>query len=109
VISRLTSDMDAITEMLDGGLEDLATALLSVVSIAVVILLLDVPLGLVTLAVFPLLLWLSAWFRRNSTLAYRRTREAIALVIVHFTESLGGIRAVQWCCSTAGSASSTIA
>jgi ABC-type multidrug transport system fused ATPase/permease subunit len=95
VISRLTSDMDAITEVLDGGLEDLATAVLSIVSIAVIILLLDLPLGLVTLSVFPLLLWLSAWFRRNSAVAYRRTREAIALVIVHFTESLGGVRAVQ--------------
>lgn len=95
VISRLTSDMDAISEVLDGGLEDLATAVLSIVSIAVIILLLDVPLGLVTLASFPLLLWLSLWFRSRSAAAYRRTREAIALVIVHFTESLGGIRAVQ--------------
>jgi ATP-binding cassette, subfamily B, bacterial len=95
VISRLTSDMDAITEVLDGGLEDLATAVLSILSIAVIILLLDVPLGLVTLAVFPLLVWLSLWFRSRSAAAYRRTREAIALVIVHFTESLGGIRAVQ--------------
>ncbi len=95
MISRLTSDMDAITEVLDGGLEDLATAMLSIVSIAVIILVLDLPLGLVTLAVFPLLVWLSAWFRKNSAAAYRRTREAIALVIVHFTESLGGIRAVQ--------------
>jgi ATP-binding cassette subfamily B protein len=95
MISRLTSDMDAITEVLDGGLEDLATAVLSILSIAVIILLLDVPLGLVTLAMFPLLLWLSLWFRSRSAAAYRRTREAIALVIVHFTESLGGIRAVQ--------------
>jgi ATP-binding cassette subfamily B protein len=95
VISRLTSDMDAITEVLDGGLEDLATAVLSILSIAVIILLLDVPLGLVTLAVFPLLVWLSLWFRSRSAAAYRRTREAIALVIVQFTESLGGIRAVQ--------------
>jgi ATP-binding cassette, subfamily B, bacterial len=95
VISRLTSDMDAITEMLDGGLEELATAVLSIISITVIILLLDLPLGLVTLAAFPPLLWLSAWFRRNSAVAYRRTREAIALVIVRFSESLGGIRAVQ--------------
>ena len=28
-------------------------------------------------------------------MAYRRTRETVALVIVHFVESLGGIRAVQ--------------
>jgi len=95
VISRLTSDMDAIAEVLDGGLDEMAAAVLSIASITVIILLLDPPLGLVTLGTFPLLLWLSAWFRRNSAAAYRRTREAVALVIVFFTESLGGVRAVQ--------------
>jgi ABC-type multidrug transport system fused ATPase/permease subunit len=41
------------------------------------------------------LLFLSRWYQRRSTVAYRRTRESIALVIVHFVESLRGIRAVQ--------------
>jgi ABC-type multidrug transport system fused ATPase/permease subunit len=95
VISRLTSDVDAISELLDTGLDGLVTAVLSVVSIGVIILLLDLPLGVVTLLCFPLLLWLTSWFRRNSAAAYRRTREAVALVIVHFVESLGGIRAVH--------------
>ncbi|MCA1823825.1 MAG: ABC transporter ATP-binding protein/permease, partial [Frankia sp.] len=48
-----------------------------------------------TLGVFPLLVLLTRWFQRNSAAAYRRTRETVALVIVHFVESLGGIRAVQ--------------
>ncbi len=95
VISRLTSDVDAISELLDTGLDGLVTAVLSVASIAVILLLLDLPLGLVTLVVFPLLVLLTRWFRRESALAYRRTRETVALVIVHFVESLGGIRAVQ--------------
>jgi ATP-binding cassette, subfamily B, bacterial len=95
VISRLTSDVDAIGELLDGGIDDLVLAGLSVVSVGVILLLLDGPMGLVTLLSFPLLLWLSRWFRRNSAVAYRRTRETVALVIVHFVESLGGIRAVQ--------------
>jgi len=95
VISRLTSDIDAISELLDTGLDGLVTAVLSVASIAVILLLLDLPLGLVTLVVFPLLVLLTSWFRRESALAYRRTRETVALVIVHFVESLGGIRAVQ--------------
>ena len=95
VISRLTSDVDAITELLDTGLNGLVNAALSVVSIGVIILLLDLPLGVVTLLCFPLLVALTRWFRRNSAAAYRRTREAVALVIVHFVESLGGIRAVH--------------
>jgi ATP-binding cassette, subfamily B, bacterial len=95
VISRLTSDVDAIGELLDGGIDDLVLAGLSVVSVGVILLLLDAPMGLVTLLSFPLLLLLSRWFRRASALAYRATRETVALVIVHFVESLGGIRAVQ--------------
>src|SRR2546423_78713 len=95
MISRLTSDMDSISELFDGGVEDLVLSALAVVSTAVVMLLLDVPLALVSLILFPVLLWLSRWFQRSSAIAYRRTREAVALVIVHFVESMGGIRAVQ--------------
>jgi ABC-type multidrug transport system fused ATPase/permease subunit len=95
VISRLTSDIDALAELLDGGIDDLVLAGLSVVSVGVILVVLDWQLGLVTLLSFPLLLWLSRWFRRNSAIAYRRTRETVALVIVQFVESLGGIRAVH--------------
>ncbi len=95
MISRLTSDMDSISELLDGGVEDLVLSLLSVLSVAIVLLWLDVPLALVSLILFPLLACLSRWFQRSSAIAYRRTREAVALVIVHFVESMGGIRAVH--------------
>src|SRR6185369_11431540 len=46
-------------------------------------------------AVVPFLIWLSRWFQRASAKAYRRTRETVALVIVQFVESMGGMRAVQ--------------
>jgi ABC-type multidrug transport system fused ATPase/permease subunit len=95
VISRLTSDVDALGELLDGGIDDLVLAGISVVSVGVILLFLDLPMGLVTLLSFPALWWISRWFRRHSAVAYRRTRETVALVIVHFVESLGGIRAVQ--------------
>jgi ATP-binding cassette subfamily B protein len=95
VISRLTSDVEAIDELVGGGLDDLVIAGLNVVSIAVVLMLLDWRMALVALTGFPLLLWMSRWFRRGSAVAYRATREAVALVIVHFVETLGGIRAVQ--------------
>ncbi|HVX45600.1 MAG TPA: ABC transporter transmembrane domain-containing protein, partial [Mycobacteriales bacterium] len=95
VISRLTSDLDSLQELIDAGLDGLITAVLTVLTIGIVLLVMDLPLGLVTLATIPLLWWLSSWFRKHSSLAYRRTRETIALVIVQFVESLGGIRAVQ--------------
>jgi ABC-type multidrug transport system fused ATPase/permease subunit len=95
VISRLTSDMDSIGELLDGGIEDLVVSALSVVSVAAILLWMDLPMALVALVSFPFLLGLSIWFQRNSAIAYRRTREAVALVIVHFVETMSGIRAVQ--------------
>jgi ATP-binding cassette subfamily B protein len=94
-ISRLTSDVEALAELLDEGLDNLVTALFSVLTIGVVLLVLDPPLGLVALLGFPALFWVARWFQRNSTAAYRRTRETIAALIVQFTETFGGIRAVQ--------------
>lgn len=95
MVSRLTSDMDAIAELAEGGLDDLVLAALSMVSVAGLLLWLDPPLAAVTLLTFPFLVWLTRWFAAESTDAYRRSRETVALVIVHFVESLGGVRAVQ--------------
>ena len=95
VVARLTSDVEAIGELLDTGVNQLVFAVLSLVSTIVVMFVLDVPLALVALGAFPLLCGLTAWFRRHASRAYREARAAVALVIVQFVESLGGIRAVQ--------------
>ncbi|MEU8142103.1 ABC transporter ATP-binding protein [Nonomuraea sp. NPDC048901] len=95
VISRLTSDIDAIAELLQSGFDGLVTAVLTMFGTAALLLVLDVHLGLVALIPLPLLLLFTRWFRRQSAIVYRRTRETVALVIVHFVESMTGIRAVQ--------------
>jgi ABC-type multidrug transport system fused ATPase/permease subunit len=95
VISRQTSDVDAIYEMLETGYDGLVTAALTLVGTAALLLFLDVKLGLVALCCGPFLAWLTNWFRKSSAKTYRVTREKVALVIVHFVESMGGIRAVQ--------------
>jgi ATP-binding cassette, subfamily B, bacterial len=95
VISRQVSDIDSISDLFDEGLDSLVSAVLSLLLVGAGMLLLDWPLALVVLAGFGPLAWLTVWFRRQSALAYRRTRETIAQVIVHFVETFGGIRAVQ--------------
>jgi ATP-binding cassette subfamily B protein len=95
VISRQTSDVEAISSLFDEGLDSLIMAVLTLLLVGTGMLLLDWPLGLVVLSGFIPLVWLSAWFRRESTVAYRRIRDANALVIVHFVETFGGLRAVQ--------------
>ena len=95
VVARLTSDLDSLDELLDAGLDGLITAFLMVGSTTVILVLLDLPLALVTLATLVPLWLLIRWFRSRSFAAYRRTRESVAQLIVQFVESLGGIRAVQ--------------
>jgi ATP-binding cassette subfamily B protein len=95
VISRQTSDMDAIYEMLETGFDGLVTAVLTLVGVAVLLLVLDVKLALVALVCVPFLLALVNWFRKASSTTYRMTREKVALLIVAFVESMQGIRAVQ--------------
>ena len=95
MISRLTSDLEAINDMFTLGLDTMINAVLSVVSVGIILLVLDLPLGLVCLSGFVPLWFLTRWYQRESTAAYRNTRNAMALVIVQFTESLRGIRAVH--------------
>jgi ABC-type multidrug transport system fused ATPase/permease subunit len=95
VISRQTSDVDAIYEMLETGFDGLVTAALTLVGTSVLLLVLDVKLGILALLCGPALVLLTNWFRKESAKSYRSTREKVALVIVHFVESMNGIRAVQ--------------
>jgi len=95
IISRLTSDIDALNELLATGLTSVITSVISVVAITAILLHLDVRLGMVALIAMPIVLALTYWFRVNSARAYRAVRRAIVLVIVHYVESLGGIRAVH--------------
>jgi ABC-type multidrug transport system fused ATPase/permease subunit len=95
MISRQTSDIESISDLFEEGLDSLIAAILTLLLVGTSMLLLNWQLGLIVLAGFIPLTWMTAWFRRESAIAYRRSREAIALVIVHFVETFGGIRAVQ--------------
>jgi ABC-type multidrug transport system fused ATPase/permease subunit len=94
VVSRLTSDVDAIMELLANGFDSLITAVLTMVGVGVLLLVLDLKLGAVCLVCFPILMLLVRWFSRASSRTYRRVRETSALTIVQFIETMTGIKAV---------------
>ncbi|WP_319430338.1 ABC transporter ATP-binding protein [Mycobacterium sp. RTGN5] len=95
VVSRLTNDVDAIQDMLETGFDSLITAVLTLFGTAILLVVLDVRLGLLCLAAFPILVALVWWFSSESAKTYRRVRESAALVIVQFVETMTGIKAVQ--------------
>ncbi|MFF2041689.1 ABC transporter ATP-binding protein [Kitasatospora sp. NPDC058170] len=95
IISRATSDVDALRELLSEGLQELLTVFLSVCYISVLLLVMDWRLGLVSLASFLPLALIARSFRRRSRKVYRRSRTSAASLIVRFTETMNGIRPVQ--------------
>jgi ATP-binding cassette subfamily B protein/subfamily B ATP-binding cassette protein MsbA len=52
-------------------------------------------LALVTLAVVPLMIWLTSYWRRHVRTAYRATRTRLSLINGYLNESISGIRVTQ--------------
>ncbi|WP_404443619.1 ABC transporter ATP-binding protein/permease [Microbacterium marinum] len=95
IISRQTSDLDTIRELLDGGLNELVSGLLYGGFTLVALLLLDWQSGLILAAMGIPLSLLMRWFYLRSQVVYRESRVISAKVIVKFVESMTGIRAVK--------------
>jgi ATP-binding cassette, subfamily B, bacterial len=95
LISRSTSDVLSLRELLDEGLQDMLMMLVSVVYIGSLLLYLDIGLGLAALLSFIPIWLLVRNYRRRSAERFSRRSTAMARVIVKFSETLGGIRPVQ--------------
>ncbi|MEV7210820.1 MULTISPECIES: ABC transporter ATP-binding protein [unclassified Streptomyces] len=95
LISRSTTDVEALRELLDEGLQELVTVILSFVYIAALLLWLDLGLGAVAVASFVPLYGLVRLYQRRAGRVYRQRSTAIAAVIVKFVETMNGIRPVR--------------
>ncbi|GAB3029246.1 ABC transporter ATP-binding protein [Parafrigoribacterium mesophilum] len=95
IISRQTSDLDSIRELLDEGINQLVQGGLYMVFIAVALVTLDPIGGLVLFGSLVPLAFLFRWFQVRSQRLFRQSRVASAKVIVHFVETMTGIRAVK--------------
>ncbi|RXZ69713.1 ABC transporter ATP-binding protein [Agromyces albus] len=95
IISRQTSDLDAIRELLDEGINQLVRGVLYMSFTAIALVLVDWRSALVLLVALIPLTVLTRWFQVRSQKLFRQSRVASAKLIVHFVESMTGIRAVQ--------------
>ncbi|QHC25377.1 ABC transporter ATP-binding protein [Streptomyces sp. GS7] len=95
LISRATTDVESLRELLDEGLQELVTVALSTVYITVTLLWLDWGFGAAALVSAVPLALLVRSFQRRSKRAYEKRSTAVAAVIVRFAETLNGIRPVQ--------------
>ena len=95
IISRQTSDLEAIRELLDGGLNQLVSGALFGVFTLISLFLLDWRSGAVLICMGLPLALLMRWFYRQSQKGYRESRVVSARLIVQFVETMTGIRAVK--------------
>ncbi|MEU1497780.1 ABC transporter ATP-binding protein [Streptomyces sp. NPDC005732] len=95
LISRSTTDVESLRELLSEGLQELITVILSFVYISALLLWLDLGLGAVAVASFVPLYLLVRVYRRRAGRIYRLRSTAIAAVIVKFAETMNGIRPVR--------------
>ena len=95
VISRQTSDLEALRELLDQGVAGLLAGFMTMAFTVASVFILDVPSGFVVLtAIVPIFL-VTRWYHRRSTIMYRSSRITSARMIMHFVETMTGIRAVK--------------
>ena len=95
IVSRQTSDMEALRELLDSGVNVMVGASLSMVFTIVLIVTMDPVTGLVMLLMLIPCVALTVWFQKRSRIEYRAIRTHSARLIVHFVEAMAGIRAVK--------------
>jgi ATP-binding cassette, subfamily B, bacterial len=95
LISRITNDVEALNQLVTDGMQTLFSSTLTLIGTAVILVLLDPGLALVTFLCFPVLLVGSILFRLASSGAYRLTREKIAAVTAYLQETLSGVRVVR--------------
>jgi ATP-binding cassette subfamily B protein len=95
LISRMTNDVEALDQLVTDSVTTLFQSSLTLIGTAVILVLLDPGLALVTFLTIPILLAGSLAFRIASADAYRLTREKIASVTAYLQETLSGVRVVR--------------
>jgi len=95
LISRMTNDVEAIDQLVTDGITTLAQSTLMLGGTAVLLIVLDPRLALVTLTVIPFMIIATAVFRSRSGRAYADVRERLGLVTATLAEDISGMRMVQ--------------
>jgi ABC-type multidrug transport system fused ATPase/permease subunit len=95
LISRLTNDVQALDQLVTEGISTLFSATLTLAGTAVILVLLDPELAMITFLTFPVLLVASVACRLASAGAYALTRVKIAHVTAYLQETLSGVRVVR--------------
>jgi ATP-binding cassette subfamily B protein len=95
VLTRMTSDVDTLSQLVQSGLVNALVNLASFFGVAAVLCYLDIHLALYVLAVLPPFVLGTFVYQRTSRQAYDRQRDRIAAVNADLDENVSGVRVTQ--------------
>jgi ATP-binding cassette subfamily B multidrug efflux pump len=95
LVTRVTTDVDALNEMFTSGVVSIFEDIFVLIGIAAIMMHMDWRLGLITLAVLPLIAIATNIFRNKVRESYRRIRTAIARINSHLQEHVSGMMVLQ--------------
>ncbi|HEY2996979.1 MAG TPA: ABC transporter transmembrane domain-containing protein [Acidimicrobiales bacterium] len=95
ILTRMTSDLEAMQQLLQSGFIDALVQLVTFVGAIVILATMNVELALAVLAIVPPLVVSTVVFRRRSARAYGEVRDRIAAVNANLAESVSGMRVAQ--------------
>ncbi|HEY0453072.1 MAG TPA: ABC transporter ATP-binding protein [Actinophytocola sp.] len=95
IMTRMTTDVDALSTFLQTGLVSALASVLTVLGITVALVVTDVSLALVALTVLPVVIIATVIFQRLSTVAYTQAREQVSAVNADLQENVSGLRIAQ--------------
>ncbi len=95
ILTRMTTDVDALSNFLQTGLVTTLTSLLTLVGVLVALLILDTGLALILVVMLPIIVAATWLFRRLAVPAYMQARERVSLVNAQLAENVAGVRVTQ--------------
>lgn len=95
IIARLTSDVQALEELLTRGVASLAVDFVSMIGIMAFMLYMNVKLSLLSFTLMPVLFIVSLLFRTKGRAAFREVRKKVANVTAKLEEGISGVRVVK--------------
>ncbi len=95
IMTRMTTDVDAMDTFLQTGLITMVNALLTFFGVLIALLVINLRLGLTLLTIIPLLVAATLVFRAKSSKAYSDAREKVSIVNADLQENVAGLRTAQ--------------
>ncbi|MDQ2957440.1 MAG: ABC transporter ATP-binding protein/permease [Actinomycetota bacterium] len=95
IMTRMTTDVDALSNFLQTGLATALISMLTLVGVLIALVVLDAQLSLVLIAMLPILFLATMAFRKLAVPAYVEARERVSTVNAQFQENVAGVRVAQ--------------